>query len=236
MAKKTLILRPVSCRYNAAAIDWVPTTCPDEDIHLLINEIEPDDDATYIKMQNAGPLIYYNVVFVDNDDLKAMLLQLKPTQIRFVARVRAETSLDCNIYVEFSEYVQAPDSDSFKSETVAEFEIAADSLTTYSTKSVIIEDTDAMIRGLTTKGDCYICGEGGSGDKNDEALYTNITQVYLEIDYDDGTEGESPLLYIKQSDTWTPITGAVYKKVNGVWTIGTLDKLSSGDNIVIKEV
>lgn len=235
MAKKTLILRPNSICNQDEKLIYVPSDTTDENAHLLINEVVPDDAATEIGVPDTLLLSTYFTVPIDE------LRNIDPLEFRGVLRLRADTKTSIGVNLSI------PDITSDNLVKITSTDYFVNSLNTYETithKFVYNQETSSADEGLqhikaallASGGRIIMIGQHseGSGDKN--TYYTYITQFYLEVDYDDGTEDETPLLYIKQSNTWTPITGVVYEKVNGVWQIGTLDKLSGGDNIVIKEV
>jgi hypothetical protein len=57
----------------------------------------------------------------------------------------------------------------------------------------------------------------GSSSKNDD-LTADLTQVYLEIDYDDNETELNPAVYINKNGVWTPVYGTIYKKIdNTTW-------------------
>lgn len=58
---------------------------------------------------------------------------------------------------------------------------------------------------------------GNKSSSKDSNFQIRITQVYLELTYEEIVE-ETDALYIKQSGSWTKYTKA-YKKINGAWVL-----------------
>lgn len=222
MATKTLILRPVSAlpqTSSATAYIRFPSDTPDDQLHLLINEIEADDDATYLGGNNS----------VDSYDIKINgQSNLLPTSMKVVVRAKAVidgTSLQPTILYLSEDGTETYWNAGFitlSSEWVTNYFVVPEDnlLTVWSS----FESAYASIK---------ITFSSPDGTKVDmEGIYT---QVYLEVDYDDGT-GADPVMYRKVSNAWEPVYGTVYNKVDGAWVEGTLDGLADGNSVTVVEV
>lgn len=227
MATKTLILRPNSTIgvVNASNIVLTPSTTAEENIHLLINEEVPDDAATQINLQNTLSTISFGIPL-------DWLSNIIPVSMRIVLRFSIDKPNLLDIEVFFTD-PNIPNTGDFSS-IVSRNDFHTTLTDSYETQIQTVENLEAIKTALLNGG--YISIMAVADSVNNKGGNARVTQLYLEVDYDDEIDSETPLLYLKEGDTWAHITGTIYEKVNGVWSIGTLNKLSSGDNIIIKEV
>lgn len=223
MALQTLILRPNGnvADSNTPNFSRVPSETADDALYLLINEAVADDDATYIGKGNLAVLVLsFPWEQIENVSPIAMRLVVRfkasaeTCQVRLCARWTNDSGNTTNSWTEI--YCTAIDTYKTYSADVVDFASFKNSLpqTEY-----WLETSDE-----DTKASSTVC----------------LTQLYLEVDYDDEAGGdeptETPALYIKKSGAWEAVYGTVYNKVNGAWVEGDLSALSAGDNIIVEEL
>lgn len=237
MATKTIILRPH--RYwdninNAAGInvEWTfyPADTPHDDISLLVSEEVADDDATYVSVPTTGNCS-------DGFGFATADLDIIPISIRILARMRCQ-----NTAVVMKYDICAEPVDGASHGTTICSGISTEALSaTYTTHSCNIpSEYVSTIWDYMCSTAVYVClGPTNSSGSGKSASNTIITQLYLEVDYDDGTgipDTPEAVMYQKIGDAWTPVYGTVYKKVNGIWQLNTLDHLTTEDKIIIEGV
>ncbi len=240
MATKTLILRPIASDSHTAAYTYIPSDVTDEEAYLLVNEEIADNDITYINISDDAALAWAFQFSVPIEQLQ----NIQPTAIRVTACLKAVTSTEVSLV--FTILTDNPASaDTDLTLTVGQGEIFPSTLNTYEIKSCNLLD------GITDSTSTYTLEQAYAGlleqngtfymstanyvegsNKNSEANYIHLTQIYLEIDYEAEIEQE-PLLYVKQDNTWQSVYGEAYKKVNNQWIPTTLD-FNQNLNAIIK--
>lgn len=222
MALQTIILRPNGQNGGTTLSGFVrvPSDTTDANLYTLINEAVADDDATYVY----ATAISANIALAFPLEL---LSGITPTAMRLVARVKSEGILWAARLL-----ISATDASgtAVKSTTTAYNE----NLDVWETISADVGDFDG-IKNLLADAE-YSVNIYAEGSKSGGGY---LTQLYLEVDYDDEAGGdepaETPALYIKKSGAWEAVYGTVYNKVNGVWVEGDLSALSAGDKIIVEE-
>lgn len=220
MALQTIILRPngqggIS---NASSLTRVPSSTPIENVYMLINEAVADDDATYISSNNVTADIELTFPV-------EMLSGITPTAVRLLARMKSESII-------WRARIRIINNKT----TVGDFYAINTALNTWETVSATCPNVDNIKDILKTAEFHFMFGYEGSNKSGKGYL----TQLYLEVDYDDEAGGDEPVevpaLYIKKSGAWEPVYGTVYNKVNGAWVEGDLSALSAGDKIIVEEL
>lgn len=225
MATKTLILRPVYAE-NATtegslvgSLICFPSDTENDQLHLLVNEIEADDDATYLGQR--AMVSVYRLKF--NSDSS-----ISPTAMRVVTRAKVLTgSAKMQLFVRYLD--ENEESSSWESDFVT----LSSEWTNYS--YIVSVDKLGYVWSTIVGGESNFQLQTEPTDNNSKAFEAIYTQVYLEVDYDDGT-GSDPVMHHKVSNTWEPVYGTVYNKVDGAWVEGTLDGLADGNSVTVVEV
>lgn len=223
MALQTIILRPIGQNGGAGigGFTRVPSDTTNEDLYTLINEAVADDDATYI--YNSG--ISANILLTFPLEL---LSGITPTAMRLVARVKSEGIL-------WAAHLRISATDASGTEVASDTYAYNENQDIWETITADVGNFDG-IKDLLADAE-YSVNIYAEGSKSGGGY---LTQLYLEVDYDDEAGGdepvETPALYIKKSGAWEAVYGTVYNKVNGVWVEGDLSALSAGDKIIVEEL
>ena len=225
MALQTIILRPngQTGGSNLSQFTRIPSDTTDANLYALINEAIADDDATQI----AGTAISTLEISLP----KELLSGITPIAVRVVARIKSEGILWS---AKFATDSYAASGERVQSETKA----ANENMDVWETITTGIDNFDAVKTLLADESTVFRIGFSyPSGSSKTGKCH--LTQLYLEVDYDDEGGGdepvETPALYIKKSGAWEAVYGTVYNKVNGAWVEGDLSALSAGDNIIVEE-
>lgn len=230
MAVQTIILRPTGVNTQRSQnIDSnnqprFPAETSDENLHLLVNEEIPDDDTTYLKSKVVGSFLYFYFPV-------ELLENIKPLDIRVVARQKVDDINGGTILTLYG-------TDSEGNSVNGGASILCGNVDVYETHAQSVSNLE-ILKSSTLKADQFILS-WNLGDTTEKAGTVWLTQIYIEVDYDDEAGGGEPeetaVLYLKKSGAWEGISGKVYNKVNGAWVVGTLDDLQADGLVVVQEV
>lgn len=226
MATKTVILRPYDTTIpsNQDYVTLYPSDTAAENANLLINEAEADDDSTYV--------ILHNSLIGTKHDFK------KPSDLTIIGvktHCRAKSSGTSNavalamsvIPAEGSELDEAVGTAKSAEPGTSEWEnYSAD----YSDDSTIMEAlNNSEYTKISIK--CYSGSSPGSGNKT-TSVPTSITQVYLELTYEEPETTTTPI-YLRENGTWNAVSGTIYRKENGVWVESDDTVFTQGDQFAL---
>lgn len=62
-----------------------------------------------------------------------------------------------------------------------------------------------------------------------------LTQVYIEVTYEDNSSSTTETIYLKENGSWTPLTGTIYQKQAGSWVVVSSDVLADGYKFIFQE-
>lgn len=221
MATETLILRPTHS-ISGGVSSGSSTGGANDELWLLVSEEIADDDATWVDIEGA-PLRYG---FTVPDEY----LSKTPTNIRIYARAIAD-DISTSPYLLFKLFgpndgdtlYQTPAQQYYLSTSYQTFyeDIANSSLIT-SWYSILI-NRDPATAHLTVMYQQDSSSSKGGADHN-----IRLTQLYLELTYDDESASDAEIINFKQNGAWISISGDIYKKQNGVWVLSDSSELQEG--------
>lgn len=233
MAAKTMILRPTSSPMQGVASGSIATYNPPgtahEEAYKLVNETVADDDATYINLTN-GKYVHLGI------DILSVANYSKWTAVRLVLRLEATNSaLALDIYIlganessgsDVPHIIGSIGSANLKpswTDTTVQPSIGINEIQSYIAQRIKLGLSDPFIFRFYSNGSA-----GGKGSASGDI---KITQLYLEVDYDDG---ETTTFYLKQSGVWEAVSGEIYNKVNGEWVSGDLSSLEETEKVSVE--
>ena len=212
MAIKTLRLYPIG-HYSLESKSYYPEDTLVENLHLLIAENIPDDDASYIVINSAnlgtaGGGIFYSVP-----------QKLTPLAIRVIYRAKSSNSSVLSINALYLKDINNPEGGT----TYVKFgEVTLTSSYENYTAEVPQENLASVYKYLSED---YILSRHGqigfnaelSGSSKNSAD-ARVTQTYLEIDYEAAIDGSLPQeIYLKENGAWIEKQVYIYQKLNGTW-------------------
>lgn len=221
MATQTIILRPTGTATGSnASYTPFPTNTAKEDVYLLISEEFADDDATYLVAK--GTSLSGGILFTTTN------LNITPINIRIVTRMRTtianSTALITYSIVDGTENLEIIN--------------LSEEYVTY-VQSIPSEHTSGFWNAMLTNEISHITISAGSTSTDTKASKdVRITQLYLEVDYDDGTGSEeiTETIYLKENGSWTSIPCTIYQKQNGAWVQTDSSIFENGENFILQEV
>lgn len=203
MATKTLILRPTGSNFGAT------TFYPEGDsttAYLLVSEELADEDSTYVLTESTLPRGGFTFTLPD--------IPTVPIAIRII--VRACTSInDSTMTLSYptaglNEDVQMGYSDKISLSTTYEdysYSIPNEDIPLF---WYAINNRDCTSGHVTTS-----CGANSTDSK--ASKNAKITQLYLEIDYEDEKETCIENIYLKKNSAWLELSCEIYQKQEGIW-------------------
>lgn len=221
MATKTMILRPIGWYQGGDESSYspYPQDITEENYYLLLSEENADDSATYLITTIALNMNHTGCLF------NAQEVSFTPSSIRLVFRacttISGATTTPLFFYGDGASNHYSGDLISLTEEyTTYTYELPSDNINTFWS---YIKESEMGHIGFNN---------GNSNSKGDKD--TRITQLYLEIDYDDGSKP----FYLKKTNAWEEASyTTVYKKNSNSWVItDALDKLTTDTKMIIKEV
>ena len=230
------ILRPNanSEASSSGGIVFYPSDVEFADAEILVYEAVADDDATYIEITD---LLHDFDGHFDSERLRNNYSKI--TSFRIVCRIKTaptSTSLRCRL-----DSPNSTSSDTFTTikvspqssdwETVyANFE-TTDIITRIETalKYDATQDLFTVLFGLNTE---------TTTNPDKSTLSLKITQVYVEITYEDDSSNDSTTetIYLKENDAWASIPCLIYQKQNGTWVTADSTILEDGYNFILQEL
>lgn len=222
----TLILRPVldkSLTHNCSSGSSGSS---------LINESIADDDSSYIfqKVNSSTSNAVSESIFSLGDNIGANIKgKFKITSITIALRTKTTKSNDsdsANIgaVLEFGEKHVQPSIQSTGMNYSNRYMTYAGTSEIPSFKNHIFESlNDLNITGIMVQ------TSGKKATSKNDDFEIRVTQLYLEIEYED-LETPSSGLFLKSNDSWVEAK-SVYKKINGAWVEqDDLTSLFSGES------
>lgn len=222
MATKTLILRPTSTLIpssnNIKNYTPFPSDTSAENMYMLVTEEIADDDATYISTKMTLPSGGINFT------VPGEYTNITPKMIRLFTRVKTEsaTGITSSPYLLLSGHEDL---------SVESYEYTVDNYDVYETylTEILEVDMEALWTNLVNGNFGILLGVSNttaSGSKSANSVEVRYTQMYIEIDYDDGIP-DGPIAYIKKGTNWVQ-TDAIYIKQNGSWIECDENTLTNG--------
>ena len=232
MVVQRITLRPTFS--YTASYNLYPSDTGRDQAYILVSEESSDEDSTYVILDDLDTLSDNGFGFtVDSLEM--------PTKMQLVVRAKGVNLNEpwITAYFLISEGLKATESrveigtiyltDSYVSYTI---KVPSDKIS----EIWGFMKSDTMYNDTIKHPHLVLFGDevSFSGDSFDKELdhEIRVTQVYLELIYDDG-KIES---YLKKSGTWEEINGTVYEKINGIWVTGTLDDLQAGNYVAVREI
>ena len=226
----TEILRPISLREFGGPISSVPSDLPLELGYTCINEVSPDDGASFI---DTGTLSF---AVIDFSSPMLINSYSKIISCRVVVRVKCgNTNTDCCLALsEINEEgeetqknkIQIPVNSTDWKTVYGTFD-AADIIA--SIESRLSHPEYSINTFGTTVPLGIMCGgalASGSSGKQGGIYYS---QVYVEITYDDSEETDTDIIYLKENDSWISVPCTIYQKQNGTWVSVDSTIFENGD-------
>lgn len=229
MATETLILRPTySVQQATASVNSSLGNIDPTNAWSLVAEEVADDDATWVQ---CGALNSPAYSFTISEEYRSKT----PTNIRvYIRAVTDATSGSPYLIINLNDFDKA---------NLYSLETQHYLSTSYQTFYEDITDYDmisAWYNVLANKdpteqfGHMHISfSTGGTGGKN-VAVY--LTQLYLELTYDDGPISNVETIYLKQNGVWISISGDIYKKQNGAWALSNSSELQDGFRYILNDM
>lgn len=199
----TKILRPIASFGATDTITFTPTPSGTalEDVYMLVNEEEADDDATCVSINGSANKLYFDFgeISIPNITMIRCVIKWKCSAQGLVSHTFDIGSYTDGTFTSLDSFQGATDVTNYVTDT---FECANS-----------IEATSLVLQ----------C------DTNNTKSSTVITQVYLEIEYED-----TPILKFKNNDAWSEITGEIYIKNLDAWSLTDFDIFSHNQQYRIK--
>lgn len=199
----TLILRPIS------DTSLQHTCSSGSNGYSMISETSSDGDSTYV---------YQSLTSTTSSSLSSTFSLGKP----FSTSQYNVTAVRFHFYARDSDNnVTSSASVSFNVNGSGAYTVSANSLTTrYSDYNQSNADMVAAINGYLSSGEIPIITAtlkttGRKSNNNKSDGYIRVTQIYIEVDYEEATE-KTPSIYIKDDVDWKEYRVA-YKKVGNAW-------------------
>lgn len=232
MASETLILRPVSVGTIMGTPSRYPSDTSDANLHILVSEETADDDSTYIAMPS---MLYFNFTLPDE------YIDKTPYSIGIYFRA-ANKSTDATINT--TVYITIPDSESetgYASAVLADNIELTSSYQTFrqeiSTEYIshfysVLTDKDSIANFAGARGHVLFDCTDTSNTKSSD---TRLTQIYLELIYNDSETTHTDIIYVKQNGNWVAIDSTFYQKQNGAWVLTDSSVLQNGFQYVFND-
>lgn len=220
----TEILRPTATKDGVPAdILLHPDTTQATDAHRLLNEDAADDDATYIEFTKVLQYIYFHFA---SEKLLTDYSKIKYCR----GTVRGKTSsLKLPITVQV-EYIDA------SSRTSNIIEPTSTDWTSYSFDIDVSRFISVMEECVSSNKEPLIMLSCSSSSDDKNTMSLCITQVYIEVTYDDGTTETTDTIYLKEDGSWTSISGTIYKKQDGAWAVADSTVFENGDKFIVQKL
>lgn len=227
MAEKTVILRPVASAKGNGTPTLFPPETTIENAYLLVNEVVADDDATYILCSSTTIGVDLSFVLPTERNIKKVLTHIRVksdgTDRAADVGLRAYPSDGSSLSsVGTGAYPSAPGTGGWE-----DYEVD-------------FSDHVKLLEAINNSQYITIVADvnGGASKQQDSdkvtMVDTYITQVYLELIYEDGETVTSPL-YLRQNGVWVQM-GTIYRKEGGAWVESSPDAMSAGDRFALVEV
>lgn len=220
MATKTIILRPTGGEKGSS------TCYPDTlEVWETINEEIADDDATYCiapKKSNTTTL-----TFTIPDKYK----NLTPSSIKFHHRTKCSKGTDDGTSVFLLSYNNGADNAYISAGQTPLISTYQDYVIEISQD--ILDTLYSILLGIDNPSFHIYLTSGYSNDKNVGSA--QITQVYLELTYEVEDDTSSESMFIRQNGSWVELSGAIYSKQNGVWTLTDSSILQNETHYILND-
>jgi hypothetical protein len=212
MAVDTLILRPTDGYCDSDGGRYPETTNVDE-THLLVCEEIADDDATYVVTTDILHGAYFAVT------VPSAYHNKQPSSIRIKFRARDEVSGINYAWIEINGGTESMDDDIESgnlsiTDAYSLYSFAIPSENMLTVWETIKKPIDNVTNNESRNYHFYIVAKKINVSSKTSSK-VRITQVYLEVDFDDDTP-TSQEIYFKQNGVWLDVN-AQYKKVDGLW-------------------
>lgn len=223
MATETLILRPTDG--SAGGLACHPDTLDPWD---LINEEVADDDATYVAMASGSMFSIASIKFTLPDEYKTVV----PSSVKVHHRTKSYGASDTAVI--WKCHITNPEDGSVSVSEVGRNTVSS----TYQDYVVEISQDILEIFYLTLLNPennhvSYQCTTANSGKDSNSGI--NITQVYLELTYE-AEDSPSESIFIRQNGSWVELSGAIYEKQNGVWTLVDSSTLQNKTHYILNDI
>lgn len=215
MAEQSMILRPTASALGTNMTAY-PSDTVSENVYQLVNEVEADNDATYVTVNSLDPL----KLFFEKPQVTMIV------GVKLHCCVNSQGDLNaCGVKL-----VAIPMEGSSFSDVESATGNPGPCVTGWASYAIDYSNETAFIEALNNSEYTQIEARCVSGSKaNGKASAAKYTQVYLELIYDDGESATIPL-YLRENGAWTAVEGTVYQKVNGAWVESSTDIFQDGDS------
>ena len=230
MAVETLILRPTYACFTTG-VTFSPNI--DDDLaYILVSEDTPDDDATYISTTNITDPMSFGFT-LPNEYVNKV-----PTSINICCYAKNGGDGEGSILLQFcildndsKTWTGDGHDDSLTSsyQMFYEFVPTENIAAFYSAMQLSQEENQYGVVRVSAS-------PNSSNSKNETTFECRVTQVYLELTYDDSEDTGSETLYIKQNGTWVAITGDIYQKQNGTWVLADSSVFEAGFRYTLNDM
>jgi hypothetical protein len=229
MATKTMILKPIDT--DRTGLTPFPSDTDTLDYPLLIAEDIADDDATYLSSTSALAGTFY---FVPD-------LNITPLNIRIVARMRTtilDSLVSIGYYADFnytssSAILERFDDINLSEEYITYIETVP---TEHISRFFDYKTADgSSMEGVRCGIVNFSVGTTKTGSK--ATMDYRLTQLYLEIDYNDDNDNEELVetVYLKENGSWIAIPcSSIYQKQNGQWIIADSSIFEKGNKFMLQ--
>lgn len=221
MATKTLILRPSSTVAYTGTVEAFPKNTAFEDWYKLVNEEVADLESTIINIDadNASSVTFGFNFTKSMRSILSMKIYMYWNQGGFVSSVK----LLCQVLNDSGELIgeEAIEQDIEGSTTYA--------LQVFNTSNIynVLNEID--------NGNIHISYTAIT-EGTTKANGTNLSQLYIEIEYDGPEVENREIVQIKENGIWVLLSGDIYKKENNSWTLTDLSNFQNGQNYITKYI
>ncbi len=226
MATETITLRPTS-GLTGVSVTCYPTDTPSDSIYLLVCEENQDDEATYIVWDTLASMSGFNFT-VPGDYVSKIPTSIKVYAVMYVDETIAEINLQ---YMATGDTYSKLSNARIVSETYVPyiFEIPTAEVSDFYTNSLINHISSYALTFTVTS------TSTGSNSKN-TTNYPHLTQLYLELTYQEDEDIVLDTIYLKENSSWTSIPCTIYQKQNGAWVTTDSSILENGDKFILQEI
>lgn len=209
MATETLILRPtyVVSHQNCT---YYPSDISSEQIHTLIAEEAADNDSTYIiikSLETANPYLS----FVVPEEYKSKT----PLSIKICGVARGYETTEAETLQLSFRYADSSAENGYSGLELESISIATD--WTYFEAAYPSEYINSAYEWMINNPSGIQIGMMCDSIAKSTAEGIALTQMYLEVTFEEGEDIITYSVYLKNNGVWEHTRGVIYRKIGGSW-------------------
>lgn len=193
-----------------------------KDYTTKVNESVADDDASYIEPSG-------HIIVFDSEHLRNNYANIK--NVAMFCRVKLDPSLHSLSVQHMNMNGDTISEVSFVPTTVNNWETISANFNAQDIIRTIQESLDNNSSQLLR-----FCSKKTNLDPNNKNSGTVcLTQVYIEVTYEDNSSSTTDTIYLKENGSWTTIPCTIYQKQNGVWVLTDSTIFANGDKYTLQK-